>query len=146
MDLNRDFDLLPQSESNFKEPESRFLANWIDAELKESKLDLKVSVDYHCCADSLLFPWSYTVEALPEDILFAHEAIARAMQRLIDPNYTFGSTGQVLGYTPRGTSKDYYFARYNTLSFTFEGQHGQENKKFAQHTKWWDYILGTLVD
>jgi hypothetical protein len=146
VDLNRDFDLLPENERNFKEPESRAVAAWLDSEIRDQDLDLKVSVDYHCCADSLLFPWSYTEESLPQGILLAHEIIARAMQRLIDPAYTFGSTGQVLGYTPRGTSKDYYFARYNALSFTFEGQYGEENKKFAQHTQWWDYILASLVD
>jgi len=146
VDLNRDFDLLPANESNFKEPESRAVANWLDREIEEDNLELKISVDYHCCADSLLFPWSYTEDSLPQGLLLAHEIVARAMQRFIDPNYTFGSTGQVLGYTPRGTSKDYYFARYNALSFTFEGQYGEENKKFAQHTLWWDYILSTLVN
>jgi succinylglutamate desuccinylase len=145
VDLNRDFDLIPAREPNFKEAETSSLRDFLERELAENQVDLRVTVDYHCCDGSLLFPWSYTMNDLPGDILAGHNEIARLMNEIIGEDYRFGSTGQVLGYNPRGTSKDYFFAKYGALAFTFEGAYRQEDKNFDKHTLWWDHILAGLV-
>ena len=68
------------------------------------------------------------------------------MRQHINSKYGSGSTGQVLGYYPRGTSKDYYFAKYGALAFTFEGSYRQEHLNFEKHTIWWDHILAEAVE
>ena len=145
VDLNRDFDLLPEEESHFEEPETRELAQHFEEEVREENLQVLLSVDYHCCNGSLLFPWSYTRESLPSDDLQAHRTIAEFMLETIDSSYEYGSTGQVLGYYPRGTSKDYYYARYGALAFTFEGAYRRENQNFDRHILWWEKIFTYLV-
>jgi hypothetical protein len=144
-DLNRDFDLLPSKELNFKESESRALATFLERELAERGASLKLSVDYHCCDGSILYPWAYTDAPLPNGDLAAHEHVARLMQQAIDPSYQIGPTGPVLGYNPRGTSKDYYYARYGALAFTFEGMYREEEKKFTGHTVFWNDVLTLLA-
>ena len=143
-DLNRDFDLIPEREVHFKEPETRQLAAFLAQDLVAFDSRLKLTIDYHCCDGSLLFPWAYANIPLPAAALAAHQAIGQAMQEIIDRSYQYGSTGQVLGYNPRGTSKDFYYAKYGTLAFTFEGSYAHENQNFAKHTVFWDRILGRL--
>lgn len=145
VDLNRDFDLIPVQEPNFREVETSSLRDFLDGEMAANMVDLRVTVDYHCCDGSLLFPWSYTMNDLPADTLAGHNTIARLMNEIIGDDYRFGSTGQVLGYNPRGTSKDYFFAKYGALAFTFEGAYQEEHKNFDKHTLWWDHILAGLV-
>jgi succinylglutamate desuccinylase len=146
VDLNRDFDLIPAEEENFEEPETRQLADFLASEVDSQNVELRVTVDYHCCDGSLLYPWSYSRTSLPEDSLEGHRLIGDLMRDTIDSGYDYGSTGQVLGYYPRGTSKDYYFARYGALAFTFEGAYGRENRNFERHLDWWDLILSALVN
>lgn len=145
VDLNRDFDLVPADEPGFTQPETRLLAEWLDRDLRASNADLKLTVDYHCCDGSLLYPWSYVMTALPPADSAAHGEIGRLMQSDIDEGYETGSTGQVLGYNPRGTSKDYYYARYGALAFTFEGSYGDEDRNFPKHTQWWDHVLALVA-
>ncbi len=149
-DLNRDFDLVLPGEAKFQEahflePESRAAAEVIGAEVARHGLRLAVSIDYHCCDGSLLFPWAYTDDPLPPEDLTRHERIAHLMQQDIDPAYNFGPTGQVLGYHPRGTSKDYYYAKFGALAFTFEGRYRDESRKFSKHTLFWDHVLGLIA-
>jgi len=145
VDLNRDFDLVPTNEGHFAEPETRDLADWLAAEIADNHLQLRLTVDYHCCDGSLLFPWSYSDAGLPAADLEAHEQVGRLMQSDIDSSYNFGSTGKVLGYLARGTSKDYYFARYHALAFTFEGLAREELAKFPSHTRWWTHVIGLMT-
>jgi hypothetical protein len=145
VDLNRDFDLVPVSEDNFREVETRSLVEFLDRDFEAENVELKLTVDYHCCDGSLLFPWSYTMDALSAEDYQRHLVIGQLMQTHIDDTYEYGSTGQVLGYNPRGTSKDFYYARYGALAFTFEGSYANENRRFAAHTIWWDHMLGTIV-
>lgn len=144
-DLNRDFALLPTREANFREPETRALATRLDQEIGTGKERLALTVDYHCCAGSLLYPWAYSEEELPKA---AHEefmAIAKLMLADIDPHYTTGQTGKILGYMPRGTSKDYYYAKFGALAFTYEGAYQTEARKYLKHTIWWDHVLARVA-
>lgn len=145
VDLNRDFDLVPADEPGFTQPETRLLAEWVERDLRASNAELKLTVDYHCCDGSLLYPWSYVMSALPPADAAAHAEIGRLMQTDINDAYATGSTGQVLGYNPRGTSKDYYYARYGALAFTFEGSYGDEDTNFPKHTQWWDHVLAVVA-
>jgi hypothetical protein len=144
VDLNRDFDLLPTKEAHFRETESRALAEFLAKDFAAQGVQLKLAVDYHCCDGSILYPWAYTDTPLPAEALQAHEQVARLMQQDVDPSYSIGPTGPVLGYNPRGTSKDYYYARYGALAFTFEGTYRDEAKKFPGHTAFWSHILSQL--
>ncbi len=145
VDLNRDFALLPTREGNFREVETRALAARIDQELQAGDERLALSVDYHCCAGSLLYPWAYSEDALPKGVLKSFMAIADLMLKDIDPHYSTGPTGQILGYLPRGTSKDYYYAKFGALAFTYEGDYQTEAAKFPRHAVWWNHVLAKLV-
>lgn len=147
VDLNRDFALLPENTSGFREPETRSLASWLEQELYAANARLKLSVDYHCCNGSLLYPWSYRDAPLPADVMEAHARIGRLMQQDIDPKYAVGPTGKILGYHARGTSKDYFHAKYGALAFTYEGKaRNAESGLFARHALWWDHVLELLVE
>lgn len=144
VDLNRDFDLVPVGESHFAEPETRELARWLDQELRDQNLKLRLTIDYHCCDGSLLFPWAHSEAAIPSEDQAQHEQIAKLMLADIDSEYVYGNTSTVLGYLGRGTSKDYYYAKYHALAFTFEGAYEGEGKHLQKHALWLDHVLETL--
>lgn len=146
VDLNRDFDLLPTGDRFFREPETRLLTQWLDQELIVSGARLKVTLDYHCCVGALVLPWAYSDDPLPAEANQRHVDIAHLMQQTIDPNYPFGNSSQIVGYNSKGTSKDYYYAKYDATAFTFEGAYRDEAARFPQHTRWWDAILGNLAE
>ncbi len=145
-DLNRDFALLPAREPNFEQPETAQLAEALDQEIVADDLKLEVTVDYHCCDGSLLFPWAYSRTNLPEGDLTRHRDAALLMQEHIDSRYEYGSTGQVLGYYPRGTSKDYYYAKYGSRAYTFEGSYRTEDKLFDRHQIWWNSVFDLVSE
>lgn len=144
-DLNRDFDVLPLRSIKFSQSETKSLTRFLDQEIRENNLDLRITMDYHCCQGSLVYPWGYTKSSLPADALERHIAVADSMKKYISPRYVSGATYELLGYLSQGSSKDYYYARYGALAFTFEGIIRDEAKNFERHTSWWNALLGGIA-
>jgi len=99
-------------------------------------------VDYHCCAGALLHPWSYKKANLPAPDLTAHQQIGKLADQYL--NLDVGATGQILGYYPMGTTKDYYYSAYGALAFTYEGRYGKEKNYLDRHVGWWNEMLATI--
>ncbi len=64
------------------------------------------------------------------------------MQSRLSSEIKVGQTPVILGYSAKGTSKDYYYEKFGALGFTFEGRYGKEDSYFDEHTKMWLDILG----
>ncbi len=143
-DLNRDFDLSPVNFKGFTQPETASFLTFLEKEISTYDLQLKITMDYHCCANAWLYPWSYTETPLSADPLKSHSDIAQLGVDIFGKSYEHGTSGQVLGYKSVGTSKDFYFLRFGSTSYTFEGEYGTEDKNLDLHVKYWDAILGRL--
>ncbi len=85
-------------------------------------------LDIHSYGQLILYPWSYTTDP-PANLTFVAGVSARiksAMQQF-GMTYTAGQTSTTL-YLASGTSKDYAYGEYDSLSWTFEmrdtGQNG----------------------
>lgn len=144
IDLNRDF---PNRLINLKgltQPETKTYVQWVNNFVTQSQAQLDIVVDYHCCDGSLLYPFGYTSERINKTDLDRHIFVAELMQAQF-PRYRHGITGELLGYFPRGTTKDYWYLDYGALSFTFEGEYRREHKKLAQHEQWWSDIFNFLI-
>ena len=143
VDLNRDWDVPPAGFSGFKEPETSTLKKQLEVmSLSDLSLTYQVTVDYHCCIGALLHPWSYTQTPLPQSDLDKHSGIGELVKQNL--GVPFGTTGDILGYYPLGTSKDYYYHRYRALSFTYEGRYREEDKYLEKHLAWWEAIVQWL--
>ncbi len=140
-DLNRDFSLIEAKHTGFLEAETNQWESFLATEMTGK--NLRVVMDYHCCDGSLLFPWAFTMRSIPADDLAVFKTVGEIMKSEF-PSYRYGSTGAILGYTPKGTSKDYYYETFGALAFTFEGARGKEDKKIAQHIKMWNQIFDFL--
>ena len=140
VDLNRDWDVPPAGFKGFKEKETRELADQVEKLFQEQRLKFEITVDYHCCIGALLHPWSFKDGPLvsPEKISRFKEVGAMVTRHL---NVNVGTTGQILGYNPSGTTKDYYFQKYQALSFTYEGKHQTEPAQFPEHVAWWEEMI-----
>ncbi len=122
------------------EPESEALRIQIEKLTQPPwNLKIQVSVDYHCCTGAVLYPWSYTENPLPEQALQKHLLLASLAEKLL--KVPFGTTSQILGYRPKGTTKDYFFEKYQTTAFTFEGREKEENQYLPEHIAWWEKIV-----
>lgn len=139
-DLNRDFPNRLIQLKGLSQPETSQYVLWVNQFVQNSKAQLDIVVDYHCCDGSLLYPYGYTSKRINKTDLDRHIFVAELMQTHF-PSYRHGITGELLGYFPRGTTKDYWFMDFGALSFTFEGQYRKEHKKLKQHEAWWNDIF-----
>ncbi len=142
VDLNRDFTVVLGNVQGFKQTETRSLFEYLSRDLGTVKL--KVAMDYHCCIGALLYPWSFTGPVLSAEDKQKHLLIASIMQSSIGPGIRAGTTPVILGYSAKGTSKDFYFEHFGALGFTYEGRRGKEDKFFEEHTSMWERILKQL--
>lgn len=141
VDVNRDFDVIPTSTKKFTQIETKNFAEFLEQDLGVNNLTLKMTMDYHCCGNAWLYPWGYTKEVLAEPALTAHKEWAKGFLSLFGPTYKMGTTWSIFGYLSNGTSRDFYFAKYGSLSYTFEGAFGVENQNIVKHVTMWDQIL-----
>ncbi|MBX9768568.1 MAG: hypothetical protein K2X47_14940, partial [Bdellovibrionales bacterium] len=141
VDLNRDFDVIPTSEKKFTQAETRLFTEFLDKDLKDMNLNLKMSMDYHCCVGAWLHPWGYSKTPLEAPALKIHQDWAKEFIKLFGSEYVYGNTWTVLGYLSHGSSRDFYFAKYGSISYTFEGVFGVENQNLQKHIAMWDAIL-----
>lgn len=143
VDLNRDWDVKPAGFTALTEVETKLFAGRLDGMRIARHFNYRLAVDYHCCAGALLYPWSYTKTSIPESDLQKHLAIGDVVKRHLPVEV--GTTGDILGYYPLGTLKDFYYDRYHALSFTFEGRYGIENRYLDKHLAWWEETLPLVM-
>lgn len=145
VDLNRDWDVPAANFKGFKEIESRLLADKLEALTKAPyNFNYKVTVDYHCCIGAILYPWSYKATPIPQLEITKHMEIADVADKHLKIDH--GTTAQILGYYALGTTKDYYYSKYGSMAFTFEGRYGEENKNLTKHISWWKEMVGLVSD
>jgi Zinc carboxypeptidase len=145
VDLNRDWTVKRADVKGFREPETRLLAERLEKLRQEDNLQFKVTVDYHCCAGAFLYPWSFR-NAPPiasRDSAEFHKIGEMVTRHL---GIETGRTGEILGYYPSGTTKDYYFDRYHAMAFTYEGRYLKEPRTLPQHVAWWEEMIESLED
>lgn len=143
-DLNRDFTVQLKSHNGFIEPETKSLSTYLATELQTTSRRLAVSLDYHCCIGAILRPWSFITNDPPASDLAKFDVIGKILNQTFGTTYKYGTTPKILGYEAVGTSKDYYYESYGTVSLTFEGIYNKENKRFPEHTKMWVSIFDAL--
>lgn len=135
VNLNRDFDLPPLQEHNFKENETRLWASWLDTFLSKEEGVLKLTVDYHCCGAFIIPPWGYDDVPLPVVDQPRYDKIRKIFLQDFGSGYKYTPVAHA-----HGLSKDYYYGKYGSLSFTFEGARN-EYANFETQTRWWDHLL-----
>lgn len=141
-DLNRDFTVRQAKFEGFKEPETQAARDMVSNLLQTNQQRLLISMDYHCCIGAALYPWSFAkAPELPSDYLALYKAYGKIIQNNFGSDFRVGKTPDVLGYSAIGTSKDYYYENYGSMSFTFEGEYGIEKNKFTQHIQMWRNLI-----
>lgn len=141
IDLNRDYQVILAGVEGFTQPETRSLRDYLESDLNTNKRKLKVAMDYHCCIGALLYPWSFIGPVLPQEAKDNHSKIGVMAQKHLGSRFKFGTTPDILGYSARGTSKDFYYEKFGALSFTLEGRRNEEHQMFNQHTAMWQDII-----
>lgn len=139
-DLNRDY---PNSKINLQglsQIETQGVVGFVNNYLNATGAKLQIVMDYHCCNGSLLYPLGYTKTKMPTNDLNAHQQIGEMMKKYF-PSYIYGITGEVLGYFPKGTTKDYWYLEHGALAFTFEGKYRVEDQNIQQHFDWWSELF-----
>jgi predicted deacylase len=144
VDLNRDWDVPSASFKGFQEVETKSLSDQINTLTTQDKLSLKVSVDYHCCIGAFLYPRSYVpATEIPKEDMEQFKKLGEIANKQL--NVPFGTTPDLLGYSAVGTTKDYYYEKYHSLSFTYEGRYKKESELLAEHVSWWEEMIRYVV-
>lgn len=142
-DINRDFPNTNIQLAGKKEIETRNIINVVDSLLSNNQqASLVMALDYHCClSGTLLYPWGYTGDDIPESDLQRHQAIGEMMTNIV-PETRYGGVDDYLWYFADGTSMDYWYQKYNALAFTFEGNSGGDAEFAKYHLEW----LGNITE
>ena len=147
IDLNRDFPMPLANQAGVTQPETKLLVDFVRSEIT-SKYKLEFSMDYHCCIGegALLLPWAYSETAVMDAAdqerykgpaaLFARQLTGIRVGRAFD----------IAGYAAVGTTKDYYFNEYKSVSFTFEGKYLEEGKRLEAHRLFWDSLMADIAN
>ncbi len=144
VDLNRDFPVKAADVDGLKEVETSSLVRYLETDLAQDGRKLEVAWDYHCCIGAVLYPWSFTGPVLPQSDAQRHLDIVQVMLLHLGNQLRHGTTPTILGYSAKGTSKDFYFESFGARAFTFEGRRGKENQYFDAHALMWADILATI--
>lgn len=141
-DLNRDYTLRQAKFEAFKEIETQAARDMLIGQLQANQQRLLISMDYHCCIGAALYPWSFAkAPELPAEHLALFKNYGKIMQNIFGADFRVGKTPDVLGYSAVGTSKDYYYENFGSMSFTFEGEYKTEKSKFPQHIQMWRNLI-----
>lgn len=142
VDLNRDFSVRQAKFDGFKEIETKAARDMLLGQIQREQQKLLITMDYHCCIGAALHPWSFKPSPqLPADILALYKNYGSIMKNAFGANFRVGTTPDVLGYNAVGTSKDYYYETFGSISFTFEGEETVEKNKLAQHVQMWRSLI-----
>lgn len=142
-DLNRDWDVIPANNHLFKQSESKDLAQYIDADLRNNQLQLRFVMDYHCCVPGLITPWDYKDAEPNQQDLADYNQIAEWEKQAL--GFPVGNALQIAGYLAVGTTLDYYYAKYGTLAFTIEGEYKGEGPRLQGHLKLLNAVFERLA-
>jgi hypothetical protein len=145
VDINRDFPVKKINHSGLTQPESSQLVSFLFQDLKESMAHLVFTLDYHCCKGALIHPWSFNSEPLPDPDFGNYQEVGDKMKSIFGSHYWVGNTEQVLTQPRTGTSKDFFYENFQSLSFTFEGKKYKENENFQKHVEFWENIFEWVV-
>lgn len=143
-DLNRDYPLTRANKTGLTQPETRDLQNFIDKDLAASGRKMKLTWDYHCCIGALLYPWGYARGVkLEVEALAKHRSVAQITQTIF--GYKHGTCPEVLDYVALGATDDYYYEKYGSLSFVFEGVYAKEAQQLDKHVQLWDTLFAQVA-
>ena len=140
-DLNRDFDMKKVSKKGFTQPETKSLIDTLRKETAALNVELKLTMDYHCCVGALIYPWGHSATAeLPEPAKSEHKRLAKMILGNF-AGYKAGRAQEIVNYVAIGASDDFFYESMGASAFTFEGAYGVENRNFDKHTRMWDQLL-----
>lgn len=144
-DLNRDWPNPANNHRDFKQPESKNLAVWIDDYINNNKLKVDIAVDYHCCVDgTLLLPWGFKKG---EHMGTMDAGRSKKIENMFRSSFNevggIGTPPDIL-YSAVGTTLDYWYDKYNAISFTYEGRSREEKQLLPNHVNWWNQIFDHL--
>jgi hypothetical protein len=142
-DLNRNFDIPPLSDQRLTEPESKALAEYVGNDLGASGLALKLTFDYHCCVPALVMPWTYKDAQPAAEDASRFNFVAQLQKDTL--GYIAGNAADTVGYLAAGTTVDYFYAKYDAVGLTLEGQYGGEEAKLDKHVAMWDAIFAAIA-
>ncbi len=141
VDLNRDFSIKQAGFVGFKELESQAIRDFVASQVQAGQ-KLLMTMDYHCCIGAALYPWSFSgAPNLPPTDLALFNNLGTVIKGVFGADFQVGTTPVILGYSAVGTSKDYYYENYHSLSFTYEGEESVEKNKLAQHVQMWRGLI-----
>jgi carboxypeptidase T len=144
IDLNRDFEQPQTGHAGFQSPETNAFVSYLERELARDHARLALTIDYHCCSNALLYPWSYADVALPSADWPRYEEVIALARSHIDWFLRAGTARQINGYYAEGSSKDYYYWRFGAVSFTFESVMFFEEWRAPNHIDWWTDLLRSI--
>jgi hypothetical protein len=165
IDLNRDFPVENDPNKVPTQIETKLLIEQIQKVVRRDQARLHFTVDYHCCAHSeksahplsagqMLIPSSdnHTRDVARKGSLMMLEKIAFDAFGEVE----LGSTSEMLDYTAKGTSKDYFYTTYTRdlpanefgMSVTFEGNkliNGDNPNSVQKHFNFWNEVMQEIM-
>lgn len=145
VDLNRDWPNPGNRHREPRQPETRQFMNWVDNYITQNNLRMNMAMDYHCCVEGmLLLPWGWKRGLYMNSENQQRSKKYEDMMRNHFPRPGEIGTPPDLLYSATGTTLDYWYEKYDAVSFTYEGRRTSEKNLLSNHVNWWSEMLETL--
>lgn len=138
LDLNRQF-----HEDGYQVQEAYFLKQLVKREITDNKLDVKLAIDYHCCANSLIRPAGIQKT---NPIFEKYNDILDLGKELLSSEIKMGQTKDFFAKSNIGTLKDYWHENHEAVSLTFEAPDLRPSSGLLDnHKKWLFAVIRTTL-
>ena len=104
----------------FYAPESKAVADFVTSRVVNGKQQIKTHVTLHTHGEMVLYPMSYTLQRLPNDMNRDDYATFQAMARKMASMNGYIAEQSSQQYPTDGDEIDWLYATYRIFSFTFE--------------------------
>ncbi len=142
-DLNRDLPVEAMNHYGPLETETQALVHFFQTQFSRKPIQMKLSVDYHCCASALIRSWGLGSLPMPPERLMNYNRVGHLFLELF-PSYRYGDTISIMNYFAIGTLNDWLFDQYGSVAFAYEGEEKTESGNFTKHTMFWDEVLSLI--
>lgn len=104
----------------FSAPETKALADFVASRVVDGKQQIRTHVSLHTNGELILYPYSYTLARLPDDMNSDDYAVFRSMARTMSAMNGYKAEQSSQLYPTDGDETDWLYGTYRIFSFTFE--------------------------
>ncbi len=143
---NNPYDIVYRGPHRFSTPEARAERDFVNSRIVSGKQQIKLALSFHSFGEQILYPYGYTTNPLPPDMVPRDRRAMKALASGIGTRNGYHPLQESHLYITDGTFLDWSYGRARILTFTIElapqttsqggfYPHGKQVAPLTEHNK-----------